>query len=348
MKVLFATNGSRESDAAGEWLTGLCWAEDDRVTVLSVVPDLLFLSGRIDVEAEGSCRERAYEEIIAAGEIVRQAMRKLDMSFPRVETRVHAGPPAEEILTVAEEIGADLIVIGSRGKSAVAEWFLGSVSEELLKKAPCPVLIVRPGSESVGRILLAYDGSPESEAALGWVTRLPVPPGARIKVVGVAEALSPAMAAPSPALPPEYYSTMAAVEGERRERARWLTHHAAKRLKASGRRAEAEIRYGDAATEIELAAKEGCADLVLLGAHARHGWISDLLGNTARAIVRHACCSVLVARTSGDRIEEKRLSEEGALEGADEKVFPETPFEGREGTDESPAFDPSLAEGSAV
>lgn len=58
---------------------------------------------------------------------------------------VIGGSPAKGILAVAEDIGADLIVTGSRGRGAVRSAVLGSVSTEILHGAPCDVLVVHPG-----------------------------------------------------------------------------------------------------------------------------------------------------------------------------------------------------------
>jgi nucleotide-binding universal stress UspA family protein len=57
---------------------------------------------------------------------------------------VIGGPPASGILTVAEDIGADLIATGSRGRGAITSAVLGSVSTEILHGAHCDVLVVHP------------------------------------------------------------------------------------------------------------------------------------------------------------------------------------------------------------
>jgi nucleotide-binding universal stress UspA family protein len=57
---------------------------------------------------------------------------------------VIGGPPASGVVTVAEDIGADLIVTGSRARGRVARTVLGSVSTEILHHAPCDVLVVHP------------------------------------------------------------------------------------------------------------------------------------------------------------------------------------------------------------
>jgi hypothetical protein len=65
-----------------------------------------------------------------------------------VQFFVHAriGKPAQEILALAAEVGADLIFIGSHGKTGVERLLLGSVSERVVREAGCPVLVARPKS----------------------------------------------------------------------------------------------------------------------------------------------------------------------------------------------------------
>lgn len=60
-----------------------------------------------------------------------------------VETQVLLGEPATEIELFAKEVGATVLVVGSRGHGAIKRAFLGSVSDHLVRHAPCPVLVVR-------------------------------------------------------------------------------------------------------------------------------------------------------------------------------------------------------------
>ena len=62
--------------------------------------------------------------------------------------RIGEGDPADEIVSAAEEIGADLIVVATHGRSGWRRFVLGSVTEKLMRSAECPILTVRCGDES--------------------------------------------------------------------------------------------------------------------------------------------------------------------------------------------------------
>lgn len=67
-------------------------------------------------------------------------------SASEVQFYIHAriGKPAEEVLRLAQEISADLLFVGSHGKTGVERFLLGSVSERVVREAKCPVMVVRP------------------------------------------------------------------------------------------------------------------------------------------------------------------------------------------------------------
>ncbi len=89
----------------------------------------------------------AYEQTAAQEEngvrLLEQAAREADVA---AELRVEAGLPAERLADIADDEGAELIVVGSRGRGAFKAAFLGSVSSSLVGIARCPVLIVPPGA----------------------------------------------------------------------------------------------------------------------------------------------------------------------------------------------------------
>jgi nucleotide-binding universal stress UspA family protein len=83
-------------------------------------------------------------------ERIAEARHSLEAAATRVDPEigpspwVTSGPAGEAIVSVAKEIGADVIVTGSRGRGRIARTLLGSVSSHLVNEGPCDVLVVRP------------------------------------------------------------------------------------------------------------------------------------------------------------------------------------------------------------
>lgn len=84
----------------------------------------------------------------ARGELEREATRLRD-AFPRlsVTTKLDGGLPWRTIVEAIEELGADLVVIGTHGRRGLPRLLLGSVAEKVVRSAPVPVLTVRPPDE---------------------------------------------------------------------------------------------------------------------------------------------------------------------------------------------------------
>jgi nucleotide-binding universal stress UspA family protein len=138
-KILIATDGSPSAQAAIEFGLELAAEQKDEVTFIHVAPvlDRWFADGigvpaavphRIN-EADRACLEEAAELAEKRG-----ISAKLELK---------PGLPVDEIVARADSIDADLIVVGSHGRGAVASALLGSVSRGVLHEARRPVLVVR-------------------------------------------------------------------------------------------------------------------------------------------------------------------------------------------------------------
>jgi len=77
----------------------------------------------------------------------------------RLSCRAQVGDPGRTIVAVAVDCEADLIVMGTHGRSALARMLMGSVAQYVMRHAGCTVLVVKPHSRSVDRVTATDDGS---------------------------------------------------------------------------------------------------------------------------------------------------------------------------------------------
>jgi nucleotide-binding universal stress UspA family protein len=68
---------------------------------------------------------------------------KVDLPPERVRRHLETGPTADEIVRKAEELDSKLLVVGTHSRGPLMRWFVGSVATDLLRMAPCPILICR-------------------------------------------------------------------------------------------------------------------------------------------------------------------------------------------------------------
>ncbi|MEK7857105.1 MAG: universal stress protein [Acidobacteriota bacterium] len=149
MRVLFATDGGKQSDAAINSVQKLGLGDGDEIRVISVVDMALPMA--IDIyggylpdtaELEKSARENAAKIVADAADVLKAN------SHVNVSTDVLFGSPDSRIVETAEEWKADMIVVGSHGYSRWERLLLGSVSDSVVHHAPCSVLVVRTPSDN--------------------------------------------------------------------------------------------------------------------------------------------------------------------------------------------------------
>ena len=147
--VLVATDGSGQSLKAARYVRTLLGSALEQVSVVAVVRPLAAVPFADDFGEEDQAARQTdagpggYSFQRAAEEAVERIARELRVITENVDTLVRGGEPADQIIQVADEIEADLIVIGGRGKGAVGAILLGSVAYRVLHHAPCPVLVTR-------------------------------------------------------------------------------------------------------------------------------------------------------------------------------------------------------------
>jgi nucleotide-binding universal stress UspA family protein len=147
-RIVLGVDGSEASgkavDVAAEF-AGMLRAE---VTVVHAVADLMMMMPPVaPTEAMMTpplLAEDALEDLEKAGrEILAGAAERLRAAGVTSSVRLERGPAAHQIVQIARASGADLIILGSRGHGKLEELLLGSVSDAVVREAPCSVLIVR-------------------------------------------------------------------------------------------------------------------------------------------------------------------------------------------------------------
>src|SRR5688500_1186105 len=245
------------------------------------------------------------------------------------KTAVFQGDPAVVLSDEAVRRGASLIVMTTHGRGGFTRAWLGSVADELLRRSPVPLLIVRPqdAQEDAGadtsagtaglsgvvnpsdvsvsptespypfhRILVPLDGSALAEEILETALTLGIPGETTFVLMRVVQV-------PKTALPPdETFWTAREIAGQNsaREAAATYLDGAARRIREAGHPVETVVVLGhDVARTVMNEATARSIDLFAISTNARGGLARLRLGSVADKIVRGAACPTLVSRPRG-------------------------------------------------
>jgi nucleotide-binding universal stress UspA family protein len=196
------------------------------------------------------------------------------------------GSPAQLILDSAENLSADLVIVGVRGRSRLSEVVLGSVSHRVLLHGSRSVLIVRGAARKIQRVLVAIEDRDDADRITKWLTHHPFADPTELCVL---HALVPiGISDPYDAL-----GTGTWWEGAERY-ADELVKSTAGKLLNPRYTVNTKVATGNPAAVIEQEAKD--RDLVVVTSHGRKGLSRFLLGSVSHAVVHHVTCPVLVVR----------------------------------------------------
>jgi nucleotide-binding universal stress UspA family protein len=289
-KIMLATDGSEDAVLAARAavdLSARTGSELHIVHVLEPMPRYAYPG----VTPEVYEHVRAIQER-EASELLKEQEKRVGLDGAR-RTRTHLkrGPAVDEILDLAEKIGAGLIVLGSRGHGPVERLVMGSVSEGVVSHASCPVLVLRGGEEAWPpvKIVIGDDGL---EAA-GAAGTLAVGIGALFGTTGL-------LVRAYPRLPEadiegrELDARM--VDDELRREERKLQRRAVELEEASGVRPKVRLAVGDPAACILGAAQDGGAHKTLIAVGSRGlGTMQRLrFGSVSTKVLRAAEGPVLI------------------------------------------------------
>lgn len=244
--------------------------------------------------ASASLDHSLIRQIANEAERVLEATRKLVAAAgsTRVSAKLLVGVPWHALVELAEhELDIDLLVLGARGRTGLARFLLGSVSEKVLRHAPCSVLIVRPGTPPTpfAHAAVAIDFSVDAEHATELASAL-VEPSGEITLIHATE--SPTSEVRD--------SSIAALVRDLADGANQRLEVAADELR---QRASARVTTtlidgrSPGARLVEAIESDPTLDLVITGSHGRTGIRRVLLGSVAERIARHTAIPVLVSRS---------------------------------------------------
>lgn len=256
MRVVIGYDGSTYADDAiadleraglPDRVEALALTVGDASPVVSFATERILEQAYIGERARSiveDARRQADEALSEAKRLAHQAESKLRSMFPwfRISSQAVAGKPATELMRIATIWGADLIVVGTHGRSALGRLLLGSVSLEVARSASCPVRIGRDvckAESAESRVLVGLDRSQTADRILRHVLQRSWPAGTELRVVNINNSAS-------------------TETGTSRE------------MFVGGLRVSAEAAQGDARDAIIEAASRWRADCVVLGPQHGH------------------------------------------------------------------------------
>lgn len=152
MRILFATDGAKQSNAAIDVFEKFALKNGDEIRVINVVDIALPVGMDIyggylpdTTELEKTAKESAAKLVAETADRIKRHFNDIDIF---VTTDVLFGSPESRIVETAEEFKPDLVVVGSHGYSSWERLLLGSVSGAVVHHAPCSVLVIRTPKET--------------------------------------------------------------------------------------------------------------------------------------------------------------------------------------------------------
>ncbi len=208
---------------------------------------------------------------------------------PSASTFIAEGSPAYAIRDRAEAIDADLVVVGTEGRTGLRRAVLGSVAEKTVTVAPCSVLSVKGSADAASpkRIVVGVDFSEEGDFALEAAADLARENGAELRLVHAVE-IPQAWGTVYGEIVPSGVAE-AAREASAARLKEWTDAH-------TDVNAKAVFHNGPAHMAILDAAEEADADLIVTGSRGLSGIKHLLLGSVAERTLRGASCSVWIVR----------------------------------------------------
>lgn len=299
MRLLLAYDSSSHAEGAADFLHKIPFRRPVDLNLISVVtPPIMVDAGGFGMPVDlstflGEETEQTRTAIDAAAASLRE-----QLPVRAIHTHIPVGPAATEILSVAEDTKSDLIVLGALGHSAMQRVLLGSVSDYVATHADTSTLIVRPHAQAnveleLQKIVIALSGQPEDARMLRWLRAWKLRPHVEVHLVRVMPLHT--------FFRQDIRQRASGYWDEQMEFARKQILEFETQVQASDLSSETHLIEADHIGEalIEYADQHGC-DLIMTGDSDSGLLTRVFLGSTSRYVVRHAHCSVLIARNDAE------------------------------------------------
>jgi nucleotide-binding universal stress UspA family protein len=292
MKILFATDGSENSDGAARFLRNLSFSGDDEITVIHAISSVPFQD---DKESYFTSLQRVKRE--TGSKILDAAVTELEDAGAKISTALIDGHPDRIIPEAASESGADLIVMGARGLRGIVSFVVGSVTRTVTIESTKPVLVVKPQQwdRSVRlKILFATDGSDSADAAAKCLISIPFRDDTEMTVLDVV--LSAYQDIPerfAMEIDDRVKNEVASARAAEFAAADNVIGQSRTILGTRFAKIEDMKKFGIPSTEILNAAETLDADIIAVGCRGMRG-VKGMLGSVSRHVLNHARCSVLI------------------------------------------------------
>ena len=209
------------------------------------------------------------------------------------------GYPDVAIMEWAEETGADLIVMGTKGIKGIRAMFIGSVTRSVAINSVKPVLVTRHTQSDISshmKVLLATDGSDSAIATAGFLASMPLSPDTEIIILHVAwSALSVIPEQFSVDISKQMKDDAAQIETKEHDKAGRIIEKSRVCLGSRFGHIEVIMRSGDPSLEILHSAEEFGADMIAVGCRGLQG-IKGMMGSVSRRILGKSPCPVLIGK----------------------------------------------------
>jgi nucleotide-binding universal stress UspA family protein len=210
-----------------------------------------------------------------------------------VRAEVLTGDPAAVILETAEAEDIDLIIMSTHGYTGLDYFIMGSVTQRVLRHAPCPVLVVRK-RQTFGKLMITLDGSELAETALG--------PGMAMAELFNSAVTLTRVKEPQNQPSREMVSQLEGIESGFGEHlledyyGSVDSYLVKQQLMSSSRPVKTTSLHGDAAAEIAKYTQQENIDLLVMATHGRTGIRRWVYGSVAEKVLQRVDCAVLLIR----------------------------------------------------